>query len=383
MGALSEVPVGRLGAAVVREAVARSSLAPEAVDEAVMGCVLDAGAGQGVGRQAAVWGGLPYSTPAYSVNKVCGSGMQALILAAQAIRAGDAQVVVAGGMENMSAAPYLVRSARRGLRMGDASLADSMVLDGLTDAFNGVHMGMTAELLAEKYSISRREQDEFACQSHEKAMDAIRSGRFCDEIVPVEVPQKKVGAQSTRAPSLWFQVDEHPRPDTSLESLAHLAPAFKPGGTVTAGNASGISDGAAALVVMSLQKARELGLPPLARLRGWGVGAVDPLVMGLGPLPAARRALDKAGLTRQDIDLFEDNEAFAAQAIAVQRELEIPDERLNVNGGAIALGHPIGASGARIVVTLLYEMRRRGAALGLATLCIGGGMGTALVLELM
>lgn len=374
MGALAEVPVGRLGATAIRDAVARSGIPPSMVDEVIMGCVVDAGAGQGVGRQAAIWGGIPVTTPAFSVNKVCGSGMQALILAAQAIRAGDDQVIVAGGMENMSAAPHLIPGARRGLRLGTTPLLDSLVVDGLTDAFNGIHMGVTAERLAEKCSISRHEQDEFACASHSKAAAAMRAGRFEPEIIPVAVSPKE-------GQPLSFAQDEHPRPDCTIEALSRLKPAFKPGGTVTAGNASGINDGAAALVVMSRQKARLLGVTPLIRLRSWGTGAVDPLEMGLGPLPAARQALARAGLSIEDIDLFEDNEAFAAQAIAVQRELGIPEERLNVNGGAIALGHPLGASGARIVVTLLYEMRRSGAALGLATLCIGGGMGTAIVLE--
>ena len=374
MGALAEMPVGRLGAVVVREAVARAQLPSDSVDEVILGCVVDAGAGQGVARQAAIWGGLPVSVPAFSVNQVCGSGMQALMLAAQAIRAGDAQVVVAGGMENMSAAPYLVTGARRGLRLGTAPMLDSLLVDGLTDAFNDIPMGLTAELLAERCAISRREQDAFACTSHARAVAAIGAGRFKAEITPVEVLQKDRTATI-------FQQDEHPRLDCTPEALARLKPAFKPDGTVTAGNASSINDGAAAVVVMNRQRAKELGLTPQACLRRWASAAVDPLEMGLGPLPAAHKALAKAKLSVEDIDLFEDNEAFAVQAIAVQRELGIPEERLNVNGGAIALGHPLGASGARIVVTLLNEMRRRGVSLGLATLCIGGGMGTAVVLE--
>ncbi len=374
MGALADIPVGRLGAAVIRDAVARSHLDPGAISEVIMGNVLSAGAGMGPARQAAIWGGLPISVPAFSVNKVCGSGMQAVILAAQAIRSGDAEVVVAGGMENMSAAPYLAPGVRRGLRLGSTPLVDSILSDGLTDAFNNVHMAMTAEALAERYSISRQEQDEFACQSHARAVVAIQRGAFEAEITPIEVLQEKRGP-------LLFRQDEHPRPDSSLEALSRLKPAFKPGGTVTAGNASAINDGAAAMVLMSRRKAEALGIQPLALLRSWGIGAVDPALMGLGPLPAVSQALSRAGCSIHDIDLFEENEAFAAQALAVCRELDIPQERLNVNGGALALGHPIGASGARILVTLIHEMRRQGSRRGLATLCIGGGMGTAAVLE--
>jgi acetyl-CoA C-acetyltransferase len=374
MGALAGIPAGKLGAAVIRDAIARSHLEPDAVSEVIMGNVLSAGAGMGPARQAAIWGGLPITVPAFSVNKVCGSGMQAVILAAQAIRSGDSEVVVAGGMENMSAAPYLVPGARRGLRLGNMPLVDSILSDGLTDAFNNVQMALTAETLAERYGISRQEQDEFACQSHARALAAIQRCAFEAEITPLEVSQD-------RKDPLIFQQDEHPRSDSSIEALSRLKPAFKPGGTVTAGNASGINDGAAALVLMSRRKAAELGIQPLARLRSWGVGAVDPALMGLGPLPAVRHALDKAGYSIQDIDLVEENEAFAAQALAVCRELDIPEEHMNVNGGAIALGHPIGASGARILVTLIHAMRRRGARRGLATICIGGGMGTAAILE--
>jgi len=374
MGALADIPVGQLGAAVVREAVSRSQLTPEAVSEVILGNVLSAGAGMGPARQAAIWGGLPETVPAFSINKVCGSGMQAVILAAQAIRAGDSEIVVAGGMENMSAAPYLAPGARRGLRLGSAPLVDSILADGLTDAFNNVQMAITAETLAEKYGISRREQDEFACESHARALNAIQGGFFEPEITPLEIPQDK------NAP-LVFRQDEHPRPDSSVEALSRLKPAFKTDGTVTAGNASSINDGAAALVIMSRRKADELGIQPLARLSSWGVGALNPALMGLGPLPAVRQALAKIGCSIQDIDLFEINEAFAAQTLAVCRELDIPEECLNVNGGAIALGHPIGASGARIMVTLIHAMRRRGVQRGLATLCIGGGMGTAAVLE--
>jgi acetyl-CoA C-acetyltransferase len=374
MGTLSDWPPGRLGAQVVREAVVRAKIAPELVNEVIMGCSLDAGHGQGVGRQAAIWGGLPVTTPAYTVNKICGSGMKALILGAQAIRLGEAEVVVVGGIESMSMAPYLLPGARKGLRMGAVQFLDSMITDGLTDVFTNVHMGLTAENIAEKHGLSRQEQDQFACYSQNKAEAAIKAGRFKEEIVAVEIPQKKGD------PGV-FAVDEYPRLGCTLERLAKLKPAFKPEGTVTAGNASGLNDGAAALVLMSAEQAHNLGLQPMAALRAYGVGAVDPAFMGLGPVPATRQALERAGVTMADIDLIEANEAFAAQALAVARELKFPDDKLNVNGGAIALGHPIGASGARIMVTLLHEMRKRDAALGLATLCIGGGMGTAVIME--
>ncbi len=374
LGTLSDFPPGKLGAVVVREAVTRAKVLPEQVDEVIMGCVLDAGHCQGVGRQAAIWGGLPVTTPAYGVNKLCGSGMKALILGAQAILLGDAEVVVAGGVESMSAAPYVLPGARKGLRMGAVQFLDSMITDGLTDAFNNVHMAITAENIADQRGVSRVEQDRFACWSQNKAEAAIKAGRFKEEIVPVEITQRK-------GPPLVFAEDEFPRSGCTLEGLARLKPAFKPDGTVTAGNASGLNDGAAALVLMSRERARNLGLTPLATLRAYGVGAVDPAFMGLGPIPATRKTLEKAKLTIEDLDLIEANEAFAAQALAVAHELQFPNDKLNVNGGAIALGHPIGASGARIVVTLLHEMQKRYAALGLATLCIGGGMGAAVVLE--
>jgi len=321
-----------------------------------------------------VWGGVPVTTPAYTVNKLCGSGMKALILGAQAIMLGDADVIVAGGVESMSQSPYLLPGARKGFKMGAVQFLDSMITDGLNDVFNNIHMGVTAENIAVKHNISRVDQDAFACASQNKAQAAIQAQRFADEIVPVEIPQKK-------GEPLMFATDEFPRFGTTVQVLAKLKPAFKADGTVTAGNASGINDGAAALVLTSRARARELGVKPLAKLRSYGVGAVDPAYMGLGPIPATRRALAKTGLTVRDLDLIEANEAFAAQALAVARELEFPADKLNVNGGAIALGHPIGASGARITVTLLYEMLKRDARLGLATLCIGGGMGTALLVE--
>jgi len=374
LGALADIPPGKLGAMVVREAIRRAGIASDQVDEVIMGCILGAGHGQGVGRQAAVWGGVPVTTPAYTVNKLCGSGMKALILGAQAIMLGDADVIVAGGVESMSQSPYLLPGARKGFKMGAVQFLDSMITDGLNDVFNNIHMGVTAENIAVKHNISRVDQDAFACASQNKAQAAIQAQRFADEIVPVEIPQKK-------GEPLMFATDEFPRFGTTVQVLAKLKPAFKADGTVTAGNASGINDGAAALVLTSRARARELGVKPLAKLRSYGVGAVDPAYMGLGPIPATRRALAKTGLTVRDLDLIEANEAFAAQALAVARELEFPADKLNVNGGAIALGHPIGASGARITVTLLYEMLKRDARLGLATLCIGGGMGTALLVE--
>ena len=374
MGALSDMPSGQLGAVVVRNAVERAGISPDQVDEVIMGSIVTSGQGQGVGRQAAVWGGIPVTTPAYTVNKLCGSGMKALMLGAQAIRLGDADIVVAGGVESMSTAPYLLAGARKGLRFGAVQLADSVITDGLTDVFNNVHMGLTAENIAERYRISREDQDKFACWSQNKAEAAISQGKFRAEITPVEIPQKKGNP-------VRFETDEFPRFGCTLDGLAKLKPAFQEGGTVTAGNASGINDGAAALVLMSRRRARDLGGQPLAVLRAYAAAAVDPAFMGLGPIPASRKALEKAGITLNDVDLIEANEAFAAQCLAVARELEFPEEKLNVNGGAIALGHPIGASGARITVTLLYEMCRRNATLGLATLCIGGGMGTAIIVE--
>jgi acetyl-CoA C-acetyltransferase len=338
-----------------------------------MGNVLQAGQGQNPARQAAMAAGIPQEVPSFTVNKVCASGLKAVILAAQAIALGDCRIVVAGGMENMSLAPYAVPKARWGERMGHDQFVDLMIHDGLWEIFYGYHMGVTAENVAKRYNITREEQDRFGLASQEKAWAAIRGGKFKEEIVPVEVPQKK-------GPPVLFEVDEHPR-ETSMEKLAALKPAFLPDGTVTAGNASGINDSAAALVLMSHQEAKARGLAPMARIRSWASAGVDPAYMGTGPIPATRRALEKAGLTIQDLDLVELNEAFAAQSLACIRELGLDMEKVNPNGGAIALGHPIGASGARILVTLLYEMKRRGAHLGLATLCIGGGQGCALIVE--
>jgi len=374
LGSLSEIPAYRLGSIVVGEAMKRAGIRPDQVDEVILGSVLTAGAGQNVARKIAVESGIGHETPAFTLNLVCGSGLKSVLLAAQAIQCGDAEIVVAGGAENMSQAGHVSLGARKGLRMGAVELLDCMITDGLTDTFSGVHMGITAENVAERYGLTREEQDLFACASQNKAERAIQSGRFKDEIVPVMIKQKK-------GPDLAFEQDEHPRFGTTLEVLAKLRPAFKPDGTVTAGNASGINDAAAAVVVMSMTKARELNIKPLAVIRGYGVGGIDPQMMGLGPIPATRKALAKAGLAIANLDRIESNEAFAAQCLAVGRELEIPEEKLNVNGGAIALGHPIGASGARILVTLLHEMQKRQDRYGLATLCVGGGMGVAAVVE--
>ncbi|CAB3395692.1 acetyl-CoA C-acetyltransferase [Kyrpidia spormannii] len=373
-GALSRVPAPELGAAVLKEAAARGGVDPVRLDEVIMGNVLQAGLGQNPARQAAMKAGIPQEVPSMTINKVCGSGLKAVMLAAQAIRAGDAEMLLAGGMENMSRAPYLTEGARSGLRMGHAELVDSMIKDGLWCAFTDVHMGITAENVAERYGLTREEQDAFALRSQRRAAAAIAEGRFKDEIVPVEIRGRK-GEVSV------FDTDEHPRPSTTAEALAKLRPAFKKDGTVTAGNASGLNDGAAALAVMSAARATESGAKPLVRVVSYASAGLDPAVMGLGPIYATRKALDRAGLTMADIGLVEANEAFAAQSLAVARELNIPDEILNVNGGAIALGHPIGASGARILVTLIHEMKRRGVRYGLATLCIGGGQGAAMIVE--
>ncbi|MGQ9557063.1 MAG: acetyl-CoA C-acetyltransferase [Desulfurispora sp.] len=373
-GTLAGVPAVDLGALVIGEAVRRAGIDAGLVDEVIMGNVLQAGLGQNPARQAALKGGIPQEVPAWTVNIVCGSGLKAVGLAAQQIMCGEADIVVAGGMENMSAAPYVIDKARWGYRMGDGKLVDAMIKDGLWCAFNNYHMGITAENIAERYGITREEQDRLALASQEKAVAAIDAGRFNDEIVPVPIPQKK-------GDPVLFAVDEFPRRGTTLEALAKLPPAFKKDGTVTAGNASGINDGAAACVVMSADRARELGIKPLFVIRSSATAGVDPAVMGLGPIPATRKALQKAGLTVADLDLIEANEAFAAQACAVIKQLELPLEKVNVNGGAVAIGHPIGASGARILVTLLYEMKRRGSRLGLATLCIGGGQGCAMIVE--
>lgn len=373
-GTLANVSAKELATVVIKEALKRANLNPDQVDEVMMGCVLQAGLGQNVARQAALAAGIPEEKPAMTVNQVCGSGLRAVALAAQAIMLGDADIVVAGGTENMSQAPYIMKNARNGYRMGHGELVDSMISDGLWCAIGDTHMGITAENLAEKYNISREEQDEFAAASQNKAEAALNSNRFAEEIVPVVIPQR-------RGDPIVFNRDEHPRAGVTVESLAKLRPAFKKDGTVTAGNASGINDGAAAVVVMSEAKAKELGITPLAAIRSYASAGVDPAHMGLGPVPATRKALAKAGLQLSDIDLIEANEAFAAQALAVAKELGFDMERVNVNGGAIALGHPIGASGTRILVTLISEMQKRDVRLGLATLCVGGGMGVSMIVE--
>jgi acetyl-CoA C-acetyltransferase len=363
-----------LGAIVIKEAVNRAGLKPEQVSEVIMGNVLQAGLGQNPARQAAIQSGLPETVPAMTINKVCGSGLKAVHLAYQAIYAGDADIVVAGGMENMSLAPYLMPKARTGYRMGDQTVVDSMIQDGLTCAFNNYHMGVTAENLCDRYDISREEQDEFSARSQARAAAAIDAGRFEDEIVPVEIPQRK-------GDPIVFKEDEYVKRDSTAEKLGKLRPAFKKDGSVTAGNASGINDGAAAVIVMSKSKAEELGLTPLATIVANGHAGVDPAVMGIGPVQAVKNVLKKANMTIGDIELIEANEAFAAQSIAVDRELQFNHDILNVNGGAIAIGHPIGASGARVFVSLLHEMQKRDAKTGLATLCIGGGQGVATIVK--
>ena len=373
-GQFKDVAATELGAHAVRAALERAEIAGEEVDEVVFGCVLQAGLGQNPARQAAIAAGIPNEVPATTINMVCGSGLKAVAIASQMIRAGDADIVVAGGMENMTRAPYLIPSGRFGVRMGDAQLIDSMVHDGLWDAFNDIHMGVTAENLAEQYGISREEQDEFAAGSQQKAERAVAEGIFSDEIVPIEVPVKG----GTR----MVDSDEHPRAGTTADGLAKLRAAFRrDGGTVTAGNSSGINDGAAAIVVMSASKANERGLRTFGTVESYASVGVDPKIMGIGPVPAVRKALARAGLELGDIDLFELNEAFAAQSLAVLRELDIDHERINPHGGAIALGHPIGASGGRILVSLLHEMRRRNAGRGLAALCVGGGQGQAAIIR--
>ncbi|GAA0078865.1 acetyl-CoA C-acetyltransferase [Clostridium sp. CTA-5] len=373
-GSLKTVPAVDLGATVIKEAVKRAGVKAELVEEVIMGNVIQAGLGQNPARQSAVKAGLPVEIPAMTINKVCGSGLRAVGLAAQMIKAGDADVIIAGGMENMSAAPYVLPGARWGQRMGDAKMVDTMIKDGLWDAFNNYHMGVTAENIAKQWGLTREEQDAFSASSQQKAQKAIESGRFKDEIVPVMIPQRK------GEPKV-FDTDEFPRFGTTTESLAKLKPAFLKDGTVTAGNASGINDGAAAFVVMSADKAAELGLKPLAKIVSYGSKGLDPSIMGYGPFHATKKALEVANLTIDDMDLIEANEAFAAQSLAVAKDLKFDMEKVNVNGGAIALGHPVGASGARILVTLLHEMEKRDAKKGLATLCIGGGMGTALIVE--
>ena len=373
-GALASVSPVDLGAIAIKEALKRGGVDPTHVDEVYMGCILQAGHGQGVARQASIKAGIPVEVPATTINMLCGSGLRTVSLAAQTILAGDNDVVVVGGTENMSMAPYLLPNSRWGMRMGDGKVVDSMINDALTDAFNNYHMGMTAENLAEKYSLSKEEQDEFAALSQNKAEKAIAEGRFKDEIVPVEIPQRK-------GDPIIFDTDEFPKASMTAEKLGKLRPAFKKDGSVTAGNASGINDGAAALVVMSKEKADELGLKPLATIVSYANSGVDPSIMGIGPVASSQKALEKAGLTIEDMDLIEANEAFAAQALSVGKELNWDPSKVNVNGGAIALGHPVGASGARILVTLLHEMIKRDSKHGLATLCIGGGMGTALVVK--
>ncbi|MBW1808326.1 MAG: acetyl-CoA C-acetyltransferase [Deltaproteobacteria bacterium] len=372
-GSLTKVPVIKLGQIAVEEAIKRAKIKPEQIDETILGCVLQAGQGQNVARQVSVHSGIPIESPALTVNKVCASGLKSVILAAQAVKCGDAEIVVAGGMENMSATPFAVPRARWGARMGDAQLLDLMVHDGLYEIFNDYHMGITAENIAEKYNITREDQDAFAFLSQQRASAAIKSGRFKDEIVDVEIPQRKGDPKI-------FNVDEHPR-ETTLEKMAALKPAFKKDGTVTAGNASGINDGAAAVIVTTAANAKSLGIKPLAKIRSYASAGVDPKYMGLGPIPASKKALLKAGLEIKDLDLAEANEAFASQSLAVVRELGLDQKRTNVNGGAIALGHPIGASGARILISLLYEMAKQDLKLGLATLCIGGGQGCAMIVE--
>ncbi|AAO34954.1 acetyl-CoA acetyltransferase [Clostridium tetani] len=372
-GTLKDVPAVELGATVIKEAINRAGIKPEIIDEVIMGNVIQAGLGQSPGRQAAVKAGIPVEVPAFTLNKVCGSGLRAVGLAAQMIKAGDADVVIAGGMENMSAAPYVLPNARWGQRMFDGKMVDTMVKDGLWESFNDYHMGMTAENIAEKWELTREMQDEFACASQNKAEKAIKEGKFKDEIVPVVI--------KTRKGEVVFDTDEFPRFGATVESLAKLKPAFKKDGTVTAGNASGINDGAAALVIMSAEKAEELGLKPLAKIASYGSKGLDPAYMGYGPVGATKVALEKAGWKVEDLDLIEANEAFASQSLAVAKDLGFDMEKVNVNGGAIALGHPVGCSGARILVTLLHEMQRRDSKKGLATLCIGGGMGTALLVE--
>jgi acetyl-CoA C-acetyltransferase len=373
-GSLAHVPAVDLGAAVIRQLLEQTGLDGAHVDEVIMGQVLTAGAGQNPARQAAIKAGLPFAVPAMTLNKVCGSGLKVLHLAAQAIRCGDAEVIIAGGQENMSLSNYIVPGARTGLRMGHSQIVDTMISDGLWDAFNDYHMGITAENLVDKYGISREAQDAFAAASQQKAIEAIETGRFVDEITPVLIPQRK-------GDPIAFATDEQPRAGTTAESLAKLRPAFKKDGSVTAGNASSLNDGAAAVMLMSANKAQALGLPVLAKIAAYANAGVDPAIMGIGPVSATQRCLAKAGWTLAQLDLIEANEAFAAQALSVGKELDWDASKVNVNGGAIAIGHPIGASGCRILVTLLHEMLKRDAKKGLATLCIGGGQGVALAIE--
>ncbi len=373
-GSLKNSSARTLGAIAIKEAIKRAGIDPATIDEVVYGCVLQGGLGQNVARQAAMDAGIPKEVPALTVNKVCGSGLRTVSMAAQIIKAGDADIIVAGGTENMSAAGYAIPTARWGARMNDNKIVDMMTNDGLTCAFNNYHMGITAENVAEQWGLTREELDAFAASSQQKAVAAVKSGRFKDEIVPVEVPQRK-------GDPIIFDTDEYPKEGVTPESIAKLRPAFKKDGMVTAANASGINDAAAALIVMSKEKADELGIKPLCTIKSYASAGVDPSIMGIGPIPACQKALDKAGMTIDQIDLIEANEAFAAQSVAVGKDLGFDPEKLNVNGGAIALGHPIGASGARILITLIYEMIKRDAKTGLATLCIGGGQGTSMIVE--
>ena len=372
-GTIGKVPAAELGAQIIKALLARTKVDPEQISEVIMGQVLTAGVGQNPARQALIRAGLPDRIPGMTINKVCGSGLKATHLAVQAIKCGDADIIIAGGQESMSSAPHVLQGSRDGFRMGDAKLTDSLIHDGLWDIYNDYHMGVTAENVAKKFEISRRDQDEFAAASQQKAEAAQKAGRFKSEIAPIEIV--------TRKGTTTFDTDEYIRPGTTAAALAELKPAFSKDGTVTAGNASGINDGAAAVMMMSARKADELALKPLARVRAYSSAGVDPKIMGMGPVPASRLCLQKAGWTHQDLDLMEINEAFAAQAIAVNRQMGWDTSKINVNGGAIAIGHPIGASGARILVTLLHEMIRRDAKKGLASLCIGGGMGVALAIE--
>ncbi|HTH81234.1 MAG TPA: acetyl-CoA C-acetyltransferase [Ramlibacter sp.] len=373
-GSLAKIPAPELGATVIKEALARAKVKPEQVSEVIMGQVLAAGSGQNPARQATLKAGLPKEVPALTINAVCGSGLKAVMLAAQAIAYGDAEIVVAGGQENMSAAPHVLPNSRDGQRMGDWKMVDTMIVDGLWDVYNQYHMGITAENIAKKFEVSREQQDALALASQQKASAAQAAGKFKDEIVPISIPQRK-------GDPIVFADDEFINKKTNAEALAGLRPAFDKAGSVTAGNASGINDGAAAVVVMSAKKAQELGCKPLARIVAFGTSGVDPATMGMGPVPATRKALERAGWSAADVNLFELNEAFAAQACAVNKELGIDPAKVNVNGGAIAIGHPIGASGCRILVTLLHEMQRREAKKGIAALCIGGGMGVSLAVE--
>lgn len=373
-GSLKNVPARTLGAVCIKEALKRAGVEANKVDEVIMGNVLQGGLGQNVARQMMIDAGIPQEVPAMTLNKVCGSGLRAVALAAQIIKAGDADIVVAGGAESMSMSGYVLPTARWGSRMGDTKMVDMMIKDGLSDAFSGVHMGITAENICDQWGLTREELDAFAAASQQKAEAAIKAGKFKDEIVPVEVPQKK------GAPVI-FDTDEFPRAGVTAEGLAKLKPAFKKDGMVTAANASGINDSGAAVVVMSKEKADELGIKPMCTIKSYASAGVDPQIMGIGPVPSSKKALEKAGLTIDDMDLIEANEAFAAQSVAVGKELGFDAEKLNVNGGAIALGHPIGASGCRILISLIHEMEKRDAKKGLATLCIGGGQGTAMVIE--